>query len=513
MSATKKRPRKLRIAIIGAGPGGLCMAIRLKQAGFDDFVLLEKGAGVGGTWYHNRYPGCACDIPSHLYSFSFEQKRDWSRPYASQPEILAYMEQLAEKHGLLAHCRFGSGVRAATWDEDRARWTLEVELEAGEAAEAVEADIVVSALGMFNGLSWPAIEGLDSFAGTRFHSARWNWDHDLSGERVGVVGSAASAVQFVPEIVKQAAQVFLFQRTANWVLPKEDAPFTPEQLEWFRKDPNASLAVRDEIYRRVDGGMTFSDPAALAELEAAGLGAIEGVEDPELRRKLRPQHPFGCKRPLLSNDYYPAFNRPNLELVTEGIERITPDSIVTVDGKRRRIDTLIIATGFATTKYLSAIDVTGRDGRHIEKAWSDGARAHLGITTAGFPNLFMLYGPNTNNGSILSMIECQVDYALRQIEWISRESLAWIDVRPEPMERYNDEVQQAISKVRVWQESCNGYYRSPSGRVVTQWPFSMSEFRRRTEAASADDFEVATSAPALRQTTARSKHPGARLAR
>jgi cation diffusion facilitator CzcD-associated flavoprotein CzcO len=486
MSASTKRPRELRIAIIGAGPGGLCMAIRLKQSGFEDFVLLEKGAGVGGTWYHNRYPGCACDIPSHLYSFSFEPKCDWSRPYASQPAILAYMEQLAEKHGLLPHCRFGSGVRAATWDEDRARWTLEL-----EAGEMVEADVLVSALGMFNELSWPVIEGLDSFAGTRFHSARWNWDHDLSGERVGVVGSAASAVQFVPEIVKQARQVHLFQRTANWVLPKEDEPFTPEQLEWFRTDPKAVLAVRDEIYRRVDGGMTFSDPAALAELEAAGLGAIEVVEDPELRRKLRPQHPFGCKRPLLSNDYYAAFNRPNLELVTEGIERITPDSIVTLDGKTRRIDTLIIATGFSTTKYLSAIDVTGRKGRSLEKAWSDGACAHLGITVTGFPNLFMLYGPNTNNGSILSMIECQVDYALRQIERIARERLAWIDVRPEPMERYNDEVQQAISEVRVWQADCNGYYRSPSGRVVTQWPYSMSEFRKRTETPCDDDFEVA----------------------
>jgi cation diffusion facilitator CzcD-associated flavoprotein CzcO len=462
------------------------MAIRLREAGFEDFVLLEKGGSVGGTWYHNRYPGCACDIPSFLYSFSFEPKCDWSRPYGSQPEILAYMEHCAAKYGVLPHCRFGSGVLGAAWDERRARWTLAL-----ESGERVEADVVVSALGMFNELAWPAIEGLDAFAGTRFHSARWNWDHDLAGEAVGVIGSAASAVQFVPEIAKRAGQVHLFQRTANWVLPKEDTPYTAEQLEHFRAAPADALALRDAIYQRVDGGMTFSDPAALAEMEAAGLAAIEVVRDPELRRKLRPQHPFGCKRPLLSNDYYPAFNRPNLELVTDRIERIESDAVVTADGKRRRVDTLIIATGFATTKYLSAIDVRGRGGRRLDDAWRDGPWAYLGITTAGFPNLFMLYGPNTNNGSILSMIEAQVDYALRQVQRLANERLAWLDVRPEPMARYNEDVQQAIARVAVWQAECNGYYRSPSGRVVTQWPYSMSEFRRRTSAPDAGAYESA----------------------
>ncbi|MFP8878164.1 MAG: NAD(P)/FAD-dependent oxidoreductase [Myxococcota bacterium] len=486
MSAAPNRPRSLRIAIIGAGPGGLCMAIGLKQAGFDDFVLFEKGEAVGGTWYHNRYPGCACDLPSQLYSFSFEIKHDWSRPYGSQAEILGYMEDLAEKYDLLSHCRFGSEVVAARWDEGRSRWTLDF-----ESGDALEADVVVSAIGMFNELSWPDIDGLDSFGATRFHSARWNWDHDLTGERVGVIGSAASAVQFVPEIVKEAGQVHLFQRTPNWAIPKEDAPFSDELLEAFRADPKLSLAIRDECFRQVDEGMTFSDPARLAELESQGLAAIDVVEDPEVRRKLRPQHPFGCKRPLLSNYFYEAFNRPNLELVTDAIARITHDGIVTVDGRTRRIDTLIIATGFSTTKYLSAIDVTGRRGRRIGDAWNDGARAHLGVSTAGFPNLFMLYGPNTNNGSILTMIEYQVEYALRQIQRITNEGLAWLDVRPDPMERYNEEVQQAIGSIEVWQADCNGYYRTPSGRVVTQWPFSMSEFRERTSKPDVEDYETA----------------------
>jgi len=487
MSSSTSRPRDLRIAIIGAGPGGLCAAIKLKQAGFEDFVLLEKSRGVGGTWYHNRYPGCACDLPSALYSFSFEIKTDWSRPFAPQPEILEYMEELAEKHALIPHCRFGTGVRSAIWNEDAARWTLEL-----DSGDPVEADVVISAIGMFNELSWPDIEGLDSFAGKRFHSARWDWAHDLSGETVGVIGSAASAVQFVPEIAKQAGQVHLFQRSANWVLPKEDDPYTEEQLEAFRADPKIALAIRDEVFRRVDEGMTLEDAAMLADRERDGLAALEEVEDSEVREKLRPTHPFGCKRPLLSNDYYAAFNRPNLELVTEGIQRITPEGVVTADGRTRKVDTLIFATGFSATKYLSAIDVRGRGGRSIEEAWREGAEAYLGIETTGFPNLFMLYGPNTNNGSILQMIEYQADHALLQVQRLASEGLAWIDVRPEPQARYNEEVQKKIDGIEVWQASCNGYYRSPSGRVVTQWPYSMTEFQERTAKPDDEAFEVAT---------------------
>ena len=480
--------QELRIAIVGAGPGGLCMGIRLKQAGFDDFVIIEKGEAVGGTWYHNRYPGCACDIQSHLYSFSFEINRSWSRPYSPQPEIRAYFEHCAEKYGLIPHCRFGSGVGSAKWDEGSAKWTLVL-----ESGEAIEADVVVGAVGMFNDIAMPDIPGLESFEGTSFHSARWDWDHDLTGETVGVIGSAASAVQFIPEIVKTAGQVDLYQRTANWVLPKEDVPFTEEQLEHFRTDESAALEIRREVFESVDGGMTFEDPERLAEMEMYGLGALQVVEDEATREKLRPQHPFGCKRPLISNDFYFAFNRPNLELITEGVERITENSIVSSQGVERPIDTLILATGFSATKYFSSIDVKGRGGRSLDQAWSDGATAYLGITTAGFPNLFMLYGPNTNNGSILTMIESQVEYTLRHIEHIASEGLAWIDVRPEPMKSYNEEVQTAIGNVRGWQAGCNGYYRTPSGRVVTQWPYSMTEFDRRTGRAELDldVFEVA----------------------
>jgi cation diffusion facilitator CzcD-associated flavoprotein CzcO len=480
--------RSLRIAIIGAGPGGLCLGIRLKEAGFDQFTILEKGRGVGGTWYHNRYPGCACDVPSHLYSFSFEVKRDWSRPYAPQPEILAYLEHCAEKYGLLPHCRFGDAVQRARWDEASVQWTIEL-----ASGRTFVADVLVSAIGMFNEISLPDIPGLDSFAGTSFHSARWNRDHDLSGETVGVIGSAASAVQLVPEIVKQAGQVHLFQRTANWVGPKEDDPYTEEQLERFRHDPDAVPKRRQKIFESLGGPGIFEH--ARPEMEAACLASIAQVEDPDVRARLVPDHPWGCKRPLFSNDYYPAFNRPNLELVTDPITRITKSGVITADGRERHLDALILATGFATTKFLSAIDVVGRGGLSIAEAWSDGAQAYKGVTTAGFPNLFMLYGPNTNADSIITMIEYQADHVLRQIQRMAAEDLAWIDVQPEAMARYNDEIQRELESFEVWQAGCSDYYRTPGGRIVTQWPRSMPALEKALASLDEDCYEVARREP------------------
>ena len=485
MSSRPESTRPQKIAIIGAGPGGLCMGIRLKAAGFEDFVILEKAEGVGGTWFHNRYPGCAVDLPSYFYSFSFEKKYDWPRPYAPQSELLAYMEGVAEKYGLLPHCRFGQEVSRAVWDEEDARWSL-----AMASGEEVLADVVVSAVGMFNDLVYPDIEGRDDFEGPAFHSARWDWSQDLEGKRIAVIGSAASAVQIVPEIVKVASQVHLFQRTANWVLPKEDDPYTPEELEEFRRNPAALDAKRDEMFKTVDEGMTFNDVEQLKNLEGVGDQVLAQVEDPVVREKLRPQHPYGCKRPLLSNEFYPAFNRANLELVTDPIERITKKGVRTADGRERAVDLIVFATGFSATKYLSALDVTGRGGQHIDDAWHDGANAYLGITTAGFPNLFMLYGPNTNNGSILEMIEHQTNHVLAHIERLAREELAWVDVKPEAQAAYNEKVQAAIADIPVWNHEVNGYYRSASGRVVTQWPFSMTEFKQMTEKLDPEAYEV-----------------------
>jgi cation diffusion facilitator CzcD-associated flavoprotein CzcO len=484
-----RRRRELRIAIIGAGPGGLCMGIRLEGAGFERFEILEQAGGVGGTWYWNRYPGCACDVPSHLYSFSFEPKRDWSRPYAPQPEILAYLEHCAQKYGLLPHCRFGDAVRRARWDEAAACWTLEL-----ASGRRLDADVVVSAVGMFNEIALPDVPGRGDFAGACFHSARWKRDHDLSGETVGVIGSAASAVQIVPEIVKQARRVHLFQRTANWVAPKEDEPYTAKQLARFRDDPGFAPAVRRKIFESFGGPGIYE--GLRAEMEAACRAGMAVVADPALRARLLPDHPWGCKRPLLSNDFYAAFNRPNLELVAEPIERITPAGVVTRDGRERRMDTLILATGFATTKFLAAIDVVGRGGLALADAWREGAQAYKGVTTAGFPNLFMLYGPNTNADSILTMIEYEADHVLRQIQRIEREDLAWIDVKPAAMAAWNEELQRELAAIAPWRAGCHDYYRAPSGRIVTQWPRSMPAMEGALASLDEPAYETAARTPA-----------------
>jgi len=482
---TEKGRRAPRVAIVGAGAGGLSTGVLLKEAGFEDFVILEKNAGVGGTWYRTRYPGLVCDIAAPLYQFSFELNSDWSGPYPPQSELLAYFEHCAEKYGLLPHCRFEVTVRSAVWNEDDARWTLTL-----DSGETVEADFVVSGVGMFGDLVYPQIEGLDSFAGTSFHSAAWNWDHDLTGETVGVIGSAASAIQFVPEIVKQAGQVHLFQRSANWVTPKEDAPYTEEQREIFRTDPSAVRAARDEVWNTLDAGGAGAFTMIHTQMEEACRESMAVVEDPEVRAKLLPDYPWAGKRPLLSNHYYPAFNRPNLELVTEGIERITPTSVVTAGGTERPVDTLVLATGYETTNFASVVDFVGRGGLAIADAWRDGAQAYKGVMTAGFPNLFMLYGPNTNGDSLITTIEFEAQYAVRQIQRLVDEDLAWVDVKPEAMAAYNEEIQKNIAAVEPWQAGVRDYYRSPSGRVVTQWPGRMSELRRLLETPDLDDYET-----------------------
>jgi cation diffusion facilitator CzcD-associated flavoprotein CzcO len=478
-------PRALRIAIIGAGPGGLCMGIRLKSAGFERFEILDKADGVGGTWYWNRYPGCACDIPAHLYSFSFEVKRDWSRPYAPQPEILAYLEHCAAKYGLLPHCRLGDAVERARWDEHAAEWTLEL-----GSGRSIVADVVVSAVGMFNEVATPAIPGLDTFAGTVFHSARWNTEHDLTGERVGVIGSAASAVQLVPEIVKQAAQVHLFQRTANWIAPKQDDPYTEKQLDRLRNDPGFAEKLRRNIFDSLGGPGLYA--RVRPDMEAACRAGMAAVKDEALRARFVPDHPWGVTRPLCSNDWYAAFNRPNLELVTDPIERVTEAGVRTRDGRERRLDTLILATGFAASRFLATIDVRGRGGVALADAWREGAQAYKGVTTAGFPNLFMLYGPNTNADSIITMIEYQADHVLRQIQRIEREELAWLDVKPAAMAAYNDEIQRKLAALELWQERGSAYYRAPSGRIVTQWPGSMPELERALASLDEDAYEAAS---------------------
>lgn len=480
-----------RIIIIGAGGGALCMAINLKQRGIDDFVLLEKSGGIGGTWWHNQYPGAECDVQSHLYSYSFEPKLDWSRPFAGQAEILQYLNHCADKYDIRRHIRLNTAVTGLVWQEDAACW----QVSTGQG-QTLRAQVVVSALGLFNELVWPDIPGMQDFKGTSFHSARWNHGHDLRGERVGVIGIAASAIQFVPEIAPLCGQLHLYQRTANWVVPKGNTPYTEAQLAHFRAHPEVVAKNRQDIYDVWNSLATFTEKEKMAEIERAGLAQLEGVRDPEVRRKLTPNHPFGCKRPLFSDVYYPVFNRDNVELITDDIARVTATGVETVDGGHRELDTLIYSTGFHTTKYLTALKVTGRGGQDINAAWHDGAQAYLGVTTAGFPNLFMLYGPNTNQGSILFMIEQQVGYIVRQIERMQREHLAWIDVKPGVMADYNTRLQDDVKKIDVWQASCGNdfYYRSASGRFVTNFPGTMNDFAAQMREERPEAFESARAA-------------------
>ncbi|MEM7542236.1 MAG: NAD(P)/FAD-dependent oxidoreductase, partial [Pseudomonadota bacterium] len=477
-----------RVVVIGAGSSGLCMAINLKKAGHDDILILEKASGLGGTWWHNSYPGAECDVQSHLYSFSFEQKNDWSQPFAGQAEILDYLNHCADKYDVRPHIRFETEVAAANWNEASGRWLVET-----TEGDVISAQILISALGMFNNIVMPEIAGMGDFEGTTFHSARWNHDHDLSGERVGVIGIAASAIQFVPQVAPLVGELFLYQRTANWVVPKGNTPYTQAQLDEFLKNPQLVTDNREEIYRTWNQLCTFQDKALMAEIEKSGLERIAEVQDPKTRERLTPNHPFGCRRPLFSDIYYPVFNRDNVELLDGNIERVTKNSIINRDGEERQVDTIIYSTGFETTTYLSAIDVRGREGQRLADAWQDGAQAYYGVVTAGFPNLFMLYGPNTNQGSILYMIEREVEYVMRQIERMDEENLAWIDVRPEVMSSFNERLQENVKCIDVWQAACGGdfYYRSKSGRFVTNWPATMDDYTEQTrKAARADDYEV-----------------------
>ncbi len=475
-----------RLAVIGAGPGGICAAIKLREAGIDDFVVLEQGHRVGGTWYHNRYPGAECDVMSHLYSYTFEPNPEWSQRYARQPEILAYLERCAEKYGVMPHVSFGTRVTDASWDEAAETWHLRT-----ETGRELAVDVLVSALGMFNEPVVPDLPGLVTFEGRTIHSARWPDDLDLTGQRVAVIGSAASAVQLVPEVAKIASRLTVFQRTAIWVLPKDDRPYTADDRARFRSDPDAMPALRGKLERSVNEMMTFSDPEALARATEAGLENLSVVEDDQLRAALTPKLPWGSRRPIVSNVYYPTFNRDEVELVTDSIAEVTPRGVRTVDGREHEVDVIVFATGFDTTRYLTAISVTGRDGQTLEQAWADDPAAYLGVVTSGFPNLFMLYGPNTNNGSILQMLEYQVEFVVRFVQMLDEEKLSWVDLRPEAQAHFNRELQTALDGVGVWRTEDGGYYRGRSGRIVTQWPHTMDDYARRLRELSLVAFEYA----------------------
>ena len=477
---------ELTAIIVGAGFSGLCAGIELKRAGIDSFVILEKADGVGGTWRYNTYPGAACDIPSHLYSYSFEPSTKWSRAFGGQPEILAYLERCADIYGLRAHLRFRQQVTGATFDERSGTWT--VRTQDGPP-------LVARALLLGNGALHlpliPELPGASTFRGTTFHSARWNHEVDLAGKRVAVIGTGASSIQFVPQIAPKVAKLDLYQRTAPWILPKPDRPISKREQWLLAHVPGVNFLRRTGLYWLLEArvlGFAFA-PKINKLAERLVLRHLErSVPDPVLRAKLTPAYRMGCKRVLLTNDYYPALQRDNVEVVTDAIATIEPTGIRTADGTFRQADAIIYGTGFKVVDYLSQMRIVGRGGLDLESVWKQSVRNYLGITVSGFPNLFLLMGPNTGLGhnSMVFMIEAQARYAVDAIRQMRSQKLATIDVRPEVERAFHAEMQHRLAGT-VWTSGCSSWYMAPGGDVLL-WPGFTFEYWRRTRSAHLADF-------------------------
>jgi cation diffusion facilitator CzcD-associated flavoprotein CzcO len=480
----------VKLAIIGSGFAGLGMAIQLKKAGYDDFVILEKDEDLGGTWRDNRYPGCACDVPSHMYSFSYELNPDWSRMFAPQEEIWAYLRRCADKYELRPHIRFGSAVDALEWDDEARHWRVTL-----TDGTVLTPKAVVSGIGALHMPSLPAIPGAERFAGTAFHSARWDHSCDLTGKRVAVIGTGASAIQFVPRVASEAASLRVFQRTPPWIQPKPDVALPGWTRGVFRHVPGAQRTFRNAIYWLLESraaGFTI-DPKLMAPQDRVARAHIaRQVKDPALRAKLTPDYTIGCKRILLSSDYYPALAEPHVDVVTEAITEITETGLVTADGTVHDVDVIIYGTGFKVTDALAEQRIVGRDGQKIQDAWADGIEAHHGITVAGFPNLFFLLGPNTGLGhnSVVFMIESQVQHVLSCLRLLSEEKAEVIEVRRGAQRRSNDRVQRRLRKA-VWNEGgCKSWYLDDKGVNRTLWPGFTFEYWARVRRARRRDYTL-----------------------
>jgi cation diffusion facilitator CzcD-associated flavoprotein CzcO len=466
-----------RVVVVGAGFGGIGMALALKRAGIEDFLVLDRAGDLGGTWRDNTYPGLACDVPSHLYSFSFRPGR-WSRRFPPREEILAYLRALVAEGGLGRHLRFGVGVEAAEFDERRAVWHITL-----TGGDTLAANAVVSAVGQLNRPALPDIAGRDDFAGPSWHSARWDHEVGLAGRRVAVIGTGASAIQFVPEVAKVAAHVDVYQRSAPYILPKNDRPYREAERDLYERLPVVRKADRLRIFlygELLTSGFVLSPKFLAGPMQLWRRQLRTQVADPGLREKCVPDYVMGCKRVLFSNDWYPTLTRPNVGLVTDPIGHIAAEGVVTADGTLRRADVIIYGTGFKTLDFLAPMAVTGLGGRPLHQAWRDGAEAYLGITVAGFPNFFMLYGPNTNLGgnSIIYMLEGQIGYVLGAVRALDAERLDWLDVRPDVQRSFNAWVTSA-SGTSVWESGCRSWYTTASGRNTNNWPDHTFLYRYR----------------------------------
>jgi cation diffusion facilitator CzcD-associated flavoprotein CzcO len=478
--------RDLKVVIVGAGFGGIGAAIELRKHGFEDITILERAPHLGGTWWHNTYPGCACDVPSHLYSFSFAQRKDWSRLCSPQQEILDYLTGVAHDHDVDRHVVTDTEVSACTWDEAARRWKVE-----SSDGRSWDADALIVATGQLHQPAYPRIEGIETFQGRSFHSAEWDHDHELAGRDVAVIGTGASAVQFVPEIAPLVRRMTIFQRTGNWFLPRKNH-YYPRPLRWaIQYIPGVEWYRRRFIFNWGEFlTLMIRHPRTLGRIGRlnSGLFMRRQLQDPEVRRKVWPDYTFGCKRVLFSSFWLPALQRANVDVVTEPITKVTPTGVVTADGVEHAVDTIIYGTGFKTTDFMFPMRITGAGGRTLDDAWSEGAHAYLGISVPGFPSLFVMYGPNTNTsgGSIIFYLETQAAYIRQALELVRERDAAALDIRPEVEER-SDRALQARFAGTAWTQ-CDSWYRDESGRIITNWPGYMREYVEQTRVLDPADY-------------------------
>jgi cyclohexanone monooxygenase len=477
----------MRVGIIGAGPGGIALGILLTRAGFHDFTIFDREDGVGGTWRINTYPGLACDVKSHLYSYSFDLNPHWSRLWSGQGEILRYFERCAIDGGLHPHLRLGTEIRSAHWLEGSRHWRLTT-----AAGDHHDFDVVVSAVGLFNQPVSPDLVEQEPFTGTVMHSSRWDHSVDLRDKRVAVLGTGSTASQVVPELVKVAEKLYSVQRSPTWILPKPDRPYSARERWIFAHVPFAKKIYRTRLWLRSEANISVIEHGSekTQDFTAIAHRLLESsVPDERLRSALTPDHPMGCKRLVFSSDYLAALTRPNVEVLSSPARYLRNRSLVMEDGTERDVDVVVCATGYAAADYLGEIDVIGEGGSALRDVWRDGAHAYLGMAVPRFPNFFMLYGPNTNVGSnsVIFVLEAQARYVVRALRYLRRTRKSYVAVRPEAMASFLAKIDEWMQGT-VWTTQCSNYFRAANGRVVTQWPRSARAFWGMTRRFKAADF-------------------------
>lgn len=466
------------VIVIGSGFAGIGLAIALKKAGYQHIHVLEKHDGVGGVWRDNTYPGAACDVPSHLYSYSFERQYQWPNKFAGQADIRAYIEYCARKYDVLRHVHFNTEVVAASFDEQAQQWVV----HCADGA-IMRARFLVPACGQLNRPVVPDIEGIAQFGGTLFHSAAWDHAFDAKGRRVAVVGTGASAIQFIPTLAAQAGRLVVLQRSPPYIIPRHDRFYSARELGWLRRLPWLRALSRLRTYLLYETrvlGFTWLQPAMVPFRALWWWHMCRVIKNPRLREKLTPQYRMGCKRILMSDDYYPALARPNVSVDTQAIERVEATGVRMRDGSLHEVDAIVLATGFHATDFLAPMRISGRNGELLEQAWQTGAYAHLGIGMPGFPNLFMLYGPNTNLGhnSIIYMLESQIRHIVDALDFCDRQAVRTVEPDADVCRRYNDSLQQRLRNT-VWNAGCSSWYVNEHGRQTNNWPGFTFEYRYR----------------------------------